>query len=119
MRTPAGYHEGAAAANYACGEWPGGIAGMDLEVLEQTNAFVSHFERFTPDAQRVLAGDGLEALDPADVREARDEAMLEGLRVRAPQGDQWHREDGARGREIGSVPARCDDATGSPQRCVP
>lgn len=111
VETPSGGMNGLRAVIYACGQCPRGIAGMTMDELEQSNALVARFERYSEEARRILEEDFAPS-GPEDVADLRARAMDEGLFIREPDGDQWYRADGARGMEIGDPPAQVCEGTG-------
>lgn len=124
IETPTGGQEGVRAAIYACGECPAGIAGMSLGDLEQTDAFVGHFERYEDRAKQIIEQGAEHILGPeADFEEieaAMDWAEVEGLLVRTAAGEQWHQADSQHGMNI-TAQAReiCERKDESAMLCRP
>lgn len=97
--TPAGERVGLRAAIFACGDCPAGIDGMGRDELQGTNAFVGYFERYPDAAVRILEQIQPDT-DPEEAAFLRQEARVQGVRVRAPEEDRWFARDTEAGRHI-------------------
>lgn len=121
VETPTTEESGLRAHIYACGSCPGDIEEMTLDELRQTNAFVSHFERYTDEALQTLAGtDPREVEGDPDADPAQLDALEGGLVIRSADATDWVLSDSPTAEQIGEAAfTRCDDQPGDLSICRP
>lgn len=98
LETPSGGDNGVRVRIYACGSCPGGIGTMTREELEQTNAFIAYFERYSDEARRAIQAH--REYSETESSPELEAAMETGLYVQKPEGHTWHARHSTDGIQI-------------------